>query len=1346
MDGFDLQGRHNISFYQNTNQSDHNHPLHTKQNDFDCTAAMQSEYPNTNKINRHEISNEQKQIAYITNSSIENYTNRTDTYDHDATSALQNKMQYLQSSNDYTLEQNRTEMTNQSTISEKCELENNQLTDDDAFIAFCADTSSVLNNDPNRRYHINKLYQPLEGDVHNQQSADVEGQSIEQDDEYLLYQELRFIESSARELCSDSERSVLTKILDEEENNYLIDDNQDDSLENLQLTKIIESVESFTASPLIDNERDPLMCGIYPQKSASPVIPDSSQQGGQFTLTNYQSSDRTLCMTNNESFSKYDQEDMIVQSTRTEGYIPVQSNHRESFIYQQNNQVHAETQLFNQTNQTSTQNQISEAEATDIHQISSTLDIPSIDTHPPQLAQAGSSNIGNHRERVNEETVRPTSRLESSDLALIASSMSKKRQALCSSEDHKSNYIPISNKKRRKFTEYDSNCVADDDNDLGFSDNNSIKSDLSRQNPITNRYRRRTANARERIRMREINQAFEKLKKVVPVELVRQASEAEQTNDRANQEGRKSRVASNNTIQSSDSPKLTKITTLRLAVDYISKLSSLLNDSPCSTSDSQTKSKDQNDRRKKRTRVQHDDSVQKSKRTQRTTMKKQNLKISARSNSKLSTIQQENTSQSISDNTFISNESNTENKQKFEPNVATYIRPQQPIFLTNNSISGTGIDQIRQTAFITLPNANRQPLKQQYLTTYPNQQQLLISQQFGSGSDRAMVTPVTLAILGIPASTNNQTTLINQNLNSHSGIQVLGLQNHQLRTDQHQTAQQQPTYNLQLTQQHLQSQSRQSSHLTLTLNDVSGLPYIRLTNPAQNQSIAAQPIPVQIKTNSPQIVQGQSHTKVLTSPAQMNYTYHPVQSSRINQSHSSEKQISTNGHQANIRISNNLNDSAISPNNINNNSFIAGDLHHVPAHQTIFSVAQSDCIPSITAPATITGKFSDQSTKFDISSSNNTDLTSQKCNRTLYFEPNQASRIPVAIRQHHSIQQSMSPASNNLVAITTSSADKLIHNQATIQIGTNKTANLVYINPIQSNSIAFKQTGEQIERHYSSKIEGICDITKTEDIKSAFVQTKFVSQVGAQPIDRYQKQSEPQGQNQAIVSNEKDINQLVACIATSIQPSNNTTDGSTQDSEAISDQQTGLGKDNLAYQQVQQRQQLQQQRQQNRQPVRTYRFHNYDGNMITNNLYGNNNNVSQNERHQIQQITRKTQLTTGKSSECSELSKSIEQQQHPQQQQQPVSNQRSRQNSLSSVCSTTSSSSSLLNSASSSNGSPVSDQSSMVSMMVNSSSLQSSLNTDVQQSLVSSSKTPSPSIVATKSKISSVGSNLVAAK
>ncbi|KAF2903179.1 hypothetical protein ILUMI_03008 [Ignelater luminosus] len=65
------------------------------------------------------------------------------------------------------------------------------------------------------------------------------------------------------------------------------------------------------------------------------------------------------------------------------------------------------------------------------------------------------------------------------------------------------------------------------------------------------KYRRKTANARERSRMREINQAFETLRRAVPHQM--------------------------SVAHSGTNEKLTKITTLRLAMKYISVLSATLN-------------------------------------------------------------------------------------------------------------------------------------------------------------------------------------------------------------------------------------------------------------------------------------------------------------------------------------------------------------------------------------------------------------------------------------------------------------------------------------------------------------------------------------------------------------------------------------------------------------------------------------------------------------------------------------------------------------------------------------------------------------------------------------------------
>ncbi|KAF7269455.1 helix-loop-helix protein delilah-like [Rhynchophorus ferrugineus] len=81
--------------------------------------------------------------------------------------------------------------------------------------------------------------------------------------------------------------------------------------------------------------------------------------------------------------------------------------------------------------------------------------------------------------------------------------------------------------------------------------NSHSKTVKSKSAPLS-KYRRKTANARERTRMREINMAFEALRKVVP-----QITPNQQQNE-----------------------KLTKITTLRLAMKYIAALSAALTSNP----------------------------------------------------------------------------------------------------------------------------------------------------------------------------------------------------------------------------------------------------------------------------------------------------------------------------------------------------------------------------------------------------------------------------------------------------------------------------------------------------------------------------------------------------------------------------------------------------------------------------------------------------------------------------------------------------------------------------------------------------------------------------------------------
>ncbi len=83
------------------------------------------------------------------------------------------------------------------------------------------------------------------------------------------------------------------------------------------------------------------------------------------------------------------------------------------------------------------------------------------------------------------------------------------------------------------------------------------------------KYRRKTANARERSRMKEINQAFETLRRAIPAAATSPSSYASSPSP-------SSSSSSCGGSSSSSSEKWTKITTLRLAMDYIEALTRVL--------------------------------------------------------------------------------------------------------------------------------------------------------------------------------------------------------------------------------------------------------------------------------------------------------------------------------------------------------------------------------------------------------------------------------------------------------------------------------------------------------------------------------------------------------------------------------------------------------------------------------------------------------------------------------------------------------------------------------------------------------------------------------------------------
>ncbi|XP_071441706.1 uncharacterized protein [Hetaerina americana] len=94
--------------------------------------------------------------------------------------------------------------------------------------------------------------------------------------------------------------------------------------------------------------------------------------------------------------------------------------------------------------------------------------------------------------------------------------------------------------------------------------------------PPLSKYRRKTANARERSRMREINQAFETLRKAVPTYPTPMSCSSSSSSSSCSSSSGSPSYGSQNKA----SEKLTKITTLRLAMNYIEALAQILREKP----------------------------------------------------------------------------------------------------------------------------------------------------------------------------------------------------------------------------------------------------------------------------------------------------------------------------------------------------------------------------------------------------------------------------------------------------------------------------------------------------------------------------------------------------------------------------------------------------------------------------------------------------------------------------------------------------------------------------------------------------------------------------------------------
>lgn len=121
-----------------------------------------------------------------------------------------------------------------------------------------------------------------------------------------------------------------------------------------------------------------------------------------------------------------------------------------------------------------------------------------------------------------------------------------------SSRRSKNSRNKISNNKNSSCDEVDASTLSatTTSSSVTVSEKNPKEKPKQKAAPLS-KYRRKTANARERTRMREINSAFENLRQSVPVVVA--GSPSQSTNE-----------------------KLTKITTLRMAMKYITILSDIL--------------------------------------------------------------------------------------------------------------------------------------------------------------------------------------------------------------------------------------------------------------------------------------------------------------------------------------------------------------------------------------------------------------------------------------------------------------------------------------------------------------------------------------------------------------------------------------------------------------------------------------------------------------------------------------------------------------------------------------------------------------------------------------------------
>ena len=1132
--------------------------------------------------------------------------------------------------------------------------------DEEAFIAFCTDSSSVLNsNNSIRHCYVNKLYQP----IGSTQQNNFQVGAGEDDDELLLYEELRYIQetsgksqlvggkrtpSTTTTSCRKNKKSSgsqLTKILEDDDGD---DDEEDEDhhLDHLQLTNIIESFDELSSPLRLDEELLGAGAGNCNGQEATNTCnkPDSTGcQNEVFSPTSSYSSGRLSSLAaftppqthlNNQNCNNLlqfcdgaaetkqqdgQEEQYCGDSTTTSAQLVNNATlcRSQQLRHEDEDENNFHFGCDSQFQTTSEQNKTSELSFQTCFggwtQPQAEQPISQTDeaVGAKNEQQLGGQNSVHLTKGTKSKTTPPTKKRKVAPTTTTSDAAQQKPQFSSEQEDSLQTQCNLFGSARQ---------LAEEDS-LGASGDDCCSSQSSQQPTTSNqgKSRRRVANARERIRMREINLAFVKLKEKLPRDWVRQnlASCDEETSDSANTCKRRADGEKPSQQQAAaDSVKLTKIAALRLAKSYIEALSEVLKQSPtCRQAveyqveekelTSQTVSPNQ-----KRTRTLSPKKKNSATRNRQSPVKgisinKQRLEANEEENEKANGQQQI---------VFA----NAAGQQQEQVNRLQSCQQQQAIILQTTGQTPIGLEGQTATTFLALPQQHQfQPEQQRQQQQQPQfqfagQQPIVISQPIQRGAqERTFVTPVAVAILGI--STNGQVQSANgaaQNQLQFIGIQQQQQQQQVVATSTKATYQ---PYNLQLS-----ASANQSQPVTLTFDDLNGLSVLRLApdGSQQQQHFVQQ----QVAT-----------TRILTTqqqqqPTDFNYAYQQI---RISQpaSGAGQQLLRTVGQtvqaatvcqqpQHSLQFTNQQNNST----NINNNNNLNNGTNMI-------------CNGPTESPPHLFGANGNNQTRLATFTGNKSDCTGNY---------GISATAPQQLPELHKVRLVSSESCNG------SGGGMGQPVQVEVSATTATTCN----SPLQQRQPSQKKAAGNVQKASNAKFV-------TLNFNSTSLQKTNQQQHQTSGAQRHENNCISSGNN--LSSNEANISQLVASLATSLNP-NNRTPSNSGGAQKATHFELNLQQNNSDAQQ--------------QQPKKTYRFHNYDGSSITSQLYssggggqvvsGGGGGQQANSRKCFNSATaaRQPQTTSGASAAPAPVSSSCEG---------AIESQRSRQNSLSSICSTSSS-------------------------------------------------------------------------